>query len=174
MIKFAFGCSHTAGVGVELHEAFPNLLNATNYGVEGISANFLARHLIEKVQEQKPDVIYILWPDWSRFEYIDNDGNTQQSLPTDTNRIHFMETATDDWLKSNFKKVVDSVHTYCVDNKITLIDATLYDLIPFINHADKWPVSKLGHHYSEIWHQWVADIFNNALQNNTRFPLNNE
>jgi hypothetical protein len=35
----------------------------------------------------------------------------------------------------------------------------LYDLIPYIDHADRWPLSKLGHHYSPVWHQWVADIF---------------
>jgi hypothetical protein len=69
-----------------------------------------------------------------------------------------MDTATDEWLHENFNKQVNTVKQLCKD--ITLIDMTLYDLIPYMDHADRWPLSKLGHHYDHTWHQQVADIFN--------------
>ena len=70
-----------------------------------------------------------------------------------------MEMATDDWLQDNFTKQQNSMKTYCTEHNIKLVDITLYDLIPYIDHADCWPLSKLGHHYSPLWHDWVADIF---------------
>ena len=68
-----------------------------------------------------------------------------------------METATDGWLQNNYIKQISLAREIC--KNIKLIEMTLYDLIPFIDHTDRWPVSKLGHHYSEVWHTWVADIF---------------
>jgi hypothetical protein len=82
-----------------------------------------------------------------------------QSLVTDRNRIKFMETATDEWLQENFNTQVAKVKQYCNSVNVKLIDITLYDLITYIDHADQWPLSKLGHHYSPVWHTWVADIF---------------
>jgi hypothetical protein len=157
MNKLAFGCSHTYGIGVEREEAWPYLLGATNYGVPGCSSDLVARTAPDIIGKNNPDVVYVLWPDWARFEYTVN-GNHRQSLPTDPNRIQFMDVATDEWLQSNFTKQVESLVAFC-RNRTKLVHLTLYDLIPFINHADRWPLSKLGHHYSPLWHTWVADIF---------------
>ena len=158
MIKLAFGCSHTYGLGVERNEAWPFLLDAINLGKSGVSVNYIARILPSCVELYKPSLIYILWPDYTRFEYEEN-GIIHQSLPTDKNRIKFMEMANDEWLWKNYNQQVDYIKSYCISNKIKLIDMTLLDLAPFIDFADKWPLSKLGHHYSEEWHKWVADIF---------------
>ena len=159
--KLAFGCSHTYGVGVDPIEAWPYLLGAENFGVPAVSSDYIARILPEKLIEYKPDVVYVLWPDWTRFEYTIN-GTIYQSLPTDKNRIDFMEIATDEWLHKNFETQIAKVRELCKDTK--LIELTLYDLINFIDHADCWPLSKLGHHYSEVWHQQVADIFKNHAE----------
>ena len=70
-----------------------------------------------------------------------------------------MKMATDKWLQENFEFQQQKIRQLCKDHSIKLIDMTLYDLIPFIDHADRWPLSKLGHHYSPVWHGWVADIF---------------
>lgn len=158
MSKIAIGCSHTYGTGVERNEAWPYLLGATNYGTPGCSSDFVARTVPVIVEKNKPSVIYILWPDWTRFEYTSG-GKIMQSLPTDKNRIQFMETATDEWLHNNFNKQVSSVRDLCSSKDIKLIDLTLDDLIQYIDHADCWPLSKLGHHYGPVWHSWVADIF---------------
>ena len=45
MYSIAVGCSHTVGVGVEPHEAWPNLLGAVNLGVGGCSADYIARNM---------------------------------------------------------------------------------------------------------------------------------
>lgn len=168
--KIALGCSHTYGVGVEYNEAWPCLLEASNFGVPGCSADYLVRNATELITIYKPTVIYVLWPDWSRFEYTQNEKYCQ-SLPTDNNRIAFIESHPDTWLLSNFQKQTQLMRSLCKNNNVQLIDMTLYDLIPYIDHADRWPVSKLGHHYAPSWHCQLADIFKNAEINNIKHPL---
>ena len=168
----ALGCSHTYGIGVEAHEAWPYLLGANNFGKPGISADYLIRIAPELITTHKPTVIYMLWPDWSRFEYV-QDGKYHQSLSTDTNRINFMESHPTSWLLDNFQKHTRILRSLCDDNRIQLVDMTLYDLIPYIDHADTWPISQLGHHYAASWHQSIADIFKNAQMNNIEHALSN-
>lgn len=158
MIKLAFGCSHTYGIGVEKYEAWPYLLGAINLGIPGGSTDAIARVITPQLEKYTPSVVYILWPNWTRFEYTLN-GHIVQSLPTDKNRIHFMETATDEWLQENFNTKVFEIKKACQSAGVKLVAMTLCDLVPYINQADCWPLSKLGHHYSPLWHQWVAAIF---------------
>ena len=165
--KIALGCSHTYGIGVEKHEAWPALLGAVNYGVPGASSDLIVRTLPDILEKEQPDTVYILWPDWSRFEYLKN-GDWTQSHPTDPDRINFMESHPEEWLHENFNKQVKTVRELCKD--ITLNMMTLYDLIPYLDYCDTWPVSKLGHHYAPEWHQWVANIF----ASNKDFPLAHE
>jgi len=154
----AFGCSHTYGIGVESNEAWPYLLNAANFGQPGVSADFIVRTAPAVIEKYQPQTIYILWPDWTRFEYI-QDAKYQQSLVTDSNRVQFMQSHPESWLLSNFQTQLKKMQDLCNILNIRLVGMTLDDLIPYIDHADRWPVSKLGHHYSPEWHQWVADIF---------------
>lgn len=158
--SLALGCSHTWGIGVEATETWPYLLAAKNFGVPGISSDFIARTAPALIAQHRPSIVYVLWPDWSRFEYWDKN-IYRQSLLTDLNRIKFMEIATDAWLQENFITQRTSVKNLCSKHNIKLVEMTLYDLIPYIDHADQWPLSKLGHHYSPLWHTWVADIFRN-------------
>jgi hypothetical protein len=171
--SIAFGCSHTWGVGVDANETWSYNLDAMNFGVGSCSADFIVRIAPDLVDQYCPKTVYVLWPDWTRFEYIKN-GVYMQSLPTDSDRIYFMETHTEEWLKNNFRQQVDKMNQYCNQRDIQLIDMSLYDLIPYIDHADQWPISKLGHHYDPSWHKQVADIFQNAKINNIRHPIANE
>ena len=161
MSKIAVGCSHTYGVGVDKSDAWPNLLGAINLGVPGISSDHIARNITNYLNQYNPSIVYVLWPEWTRFEYCENN-QIRQSLPSDPDRIFFMETATDDWLKENFINQTNIVKEKC--KRIKLVELTLYDLIPFIDHADTWPISKLGHHYNEEWHSLVANIFKNQAE----------
>lgn len=154
----ALGCSHTWGIGVEANETWSYLLGAKNFGAPAVSSDYIARTAPGIIADNLPTKIYLLWPDWTRFEY-QKDGEYRQSLVTDPDRIHFMEMATDKWLQENFEFQQQKIRQLCKDHNIKLIDMTLYDLIPFIDRADRWPLSKLGHHYSPVWHGWVADIF---------------
>lgn len=158
MSDFAIGCSHTYGVGVDPHESWPALLQLKNYGVSGISTDCIARVIPGIIDKETPSRIFILWPDWTRFEYVEA-GQYRQSLPSDSNRIKFMAEWTDSKLQENFQCHVNAIETLCKQYNIKLIALSLDDLIPHIDHADKWPLSKLGHHYSPVWHQWVAEIF---------------
>jgi hypothetical protein len=154
----AFGCSHTWGVGVEASETWAYLLGAKNFGVPGVSSDYIVRTAPDIIAANTPAKIYLLWPDWTRFEYQKNKVY-QQSLPSHPDRIYFMKTATDKWLKENFELQQQRFRHLCNNNRIKLIEMTLYDLVPYIDHSDRWPLSKLGHHYSPVWHIWVADIF---------------
>lgn len=158
--KLAFGCSHTWGVGVDEHEAWPSLLGAMNFGVAGCSADLIARIFEPVIIEHCPTTVYILWPNWTRFEYMEL-GVYKQSLATDPNRMTFMSKATDDWLHENFETHSNIIRTLCSQYRIKLVELTLDDLVPYIDHADKWPISRLGHNDAPTWHSQVATIFEN-------------
>lgn len=166
----AFGCSHTWGTGVEDKETWSYILGARNFGQGACSVDFISRHAPTIITELKPKVVYVLWPDWSRFEIIKNN-TVYQSLPTDSDRIYYIETHNDNWCQENFKNKTNQIRQACKDKNIQLFDITLYNLIPYIDHADRWPVSKLGHHYAPEWHQWVANIFKELQLNNTTVEL---
>ena len=168
--SLAFGCSHTWGVGVEYHEAWPYLLGAKNFGLGSASSDQVVRIARDLIPQHCPTIVYCLWPDWSRFEYQKN-GVFYQSLPTDNDRIYFMDTHNDDWCRNNFANNLIQLKEICEQTHCRLIDMTLYDLIPYIDHADRWPLSKLGHHYSPTWYQWVAGIFADARDHDKKFPL---
>jgi hypothetical protein len=173
--SIAFGCSHTWGVGVEPDEAWPYHLGAKNCGIGGASANLVTRIAKRIIEKEKPETVFVLWPDWSRFEYINNiNGFYHQSLPTDTNRIYFMEFHNDDWCKNNFATQVDHLQKICDQNSVNLIGMTLYDLIPYLDHSDTWPLSEDGHHYAPQWHQQVAELFLWAKNTNYKFLLSYE
>lgn len=165
--NLALGCSHTWGVGVDADQAWPARLGALNLGVGGVSSDFVVRMARTWLDMCQPQTVYCLWPDWSRFEYW-HDNEWYQSLPTDSHRINFMLTHDEAWCKANFVTNTQALRHMCDARHVRLIDLTLYDLIPYIDHADRWPVSRLGHHYAPEWHAWVADIFQQQTQTLTR------
>lgn len=164
--KVALGCSHTYGVGVEKYEAWPALLEAVNYGVIGCSSDFIARTMHKVLEIEKPKIIYLLWPDWTRFEYFKN-GEWIQSLASNSDRINYMEIYTESWLRNNFAQQVAKVKKTCNDNDIKLYHMTLYDITPYHNHADRWPKGTDDCHYGPEWHQWVANLF----KTHNEFPI---
>lgn len=168
--SLAFGCSHTWGVGVDANETWAYDLGAMNFGVAGCSADFIVRIASDLMDKYQPNTVYVLWPDWARFEYIKND-IYKQSLPTDADRIYLMKTHTEDWLKTNFYHQVSAMNNYCNQRGVQVIDMSLYDLIPYMDHADRWPVSKLGHHYAPSWHKQVAEIFRNSKIHNKKHSI---
>jgi hypothetical protein len=168
--RISFGCSHTWGVGVEANETWSYILNSKNFGISGCSTDYIVRIAPDIIKEHHPDIIFVLWPDWTRFDYLKNN-EYHTSLPMDKDRIHHMEKCNESWLKENFDIQVSAFKNLCKDNNIRLVDMTLYDLIPYLDHADRWPVSKLGHHYAPSWHKSVADLFADTLKNNIQHSL---
>jgi hypothetical protein len=168
--SIAFGCSHTWGVGVEEKETWSYILGARNFGQGACSVDFISRLAPAIITEFKPRVVYVLWSEWRRFEITRND-IIYQSLPTDSDRIYYIETHNDIWCRENFKNKTSEFRLMCNEKNIQLVDITLYNLIPYIDHADRWPVSKLGHHYAPEWHQWVANVFKELQLNNATVEL---
>jgi hypothetical protein len=166
----AFGCSHTWGVGVEQQQTWSHQLQAHNFGQGACSVDFIVRNAPMVLEKINPGTVYVLWPDWSRFEIVKNN-IIYQSLPTDHDRIYYMEQHNETWLRENFRQKTSGFRNWCKEKNIYLVDITLYNLIPYIDHADKWPLSSLGHHYGPQWHQWVADIFYQLKLNNTALEL---
>lgn len=156
--NFAFGCSHTYGTGVEINETWAYKVGALNLGIESISADTVVRFMKEVIKTHVPKKIYVLWPDWTRFEIV-KDGNYKSLLSSDSDYIKYMKDHNETWLRSNFAQRVNETKELCKNNNIKLQHMTLYDLIPYIDHADRWPISKLGHHYAPEWHNWVAELF---------------
>jgi hypothetical protein len=156
----AFGCSHTWGIGVDEYETWSHLLYARNFGQPSCSTDFIVRNAPDIIEKIQPKTIYVLWPDWTRFEVVKNN-TIYQSLATDKDRLFYMEEHNEDWLKNNFRQKTNKFRMLCKEKDIQLIEMTLYNLIPYIDHADQWPLSKLGHHYSPVWHRWCQKFSNN-------------
>jgi hypothetical protein len=157
----AFGCSHTWGHSVEHHQAWPWLLGANNFGFVSGSTDFISRNLKNTVKEYKLEKVYILYPNYTRFEYTDEHGWIWQSNPTDENRYIFREQNEELWLTEHHDKNKKYIRNFCKDNNILLIDLEFEDLHQIIGYPDTWPRASDGMHFDCQWHRWVADIFKN-------------
>jgi hypothetical protein len=77
------GCSWTMGIGVKNESIWPTLLcnkiakgTLFNYGNYGVSTSFIAKTFHKFVSSQfSPDVAFIMWPGFSRRDYIKDDGS---------------------------------------------------------------------------------------------------
>lgn len=75
------GCSWTMGIGVSDEKIWPNLIGnkfgkVFNYGMYGVSTSFIAKTLYKIVSSEfKPDMVLIMWPGFSRRDYIKENGS---------------------------------------------------------------------------------------------------
>lgn len=156
--SLAFGCSHTYGTANKEENTWPYLLGAINFGKPGGSIDYIARIFLDCVNHYKPHTVYILWPNFLRFEYKEYD-QYLQSLPTDPNRYKFLLTHNEEWCQKNYYSKVEYIKTICKQKHIKLIDMELDDLAPYIDYPDRWPLASDQSHYNHEWHRWVADIY---------------
>lgn len=76
----ALGCSWTLGVGVDNDYIWPNIVSnnlgtAFNYGMYGVSTSFVAKTFYKFTQSEfPPNVTLIMWPGFSRRDYINSNG----------------------------------------------------------------------------------------------------
>ncbi len=81
------GCSWTMGVGVRNEAIWPQLISEQienkiqkkvtlfNYGTYGVSTSFTAKNFYKIVtSELKPDLVLIMWPGFSRRDYLKDNG----------------------------------------------------------------------------------------------------
>jgi hypothetical protein len=77
------GCSWTMGIGVKNESIWPTQLRNKigkgtlfNYGNYGVSTSFIAKTFHKFVSSQfTPDVAFIMWPGFSRRDYLKEDGS---------------------------------------------------------------------------------------------------
>lgn len=77
------GCSWTMGIGVDNANSWPNIIgkliddSATvfNYATYGASPSFISKNFYKIVtSEIKPNLVMIMWPGFSRRDYLKEDG----------------------------------------------------------------------------------------------------
>jgi hypothetical protein len=167
-LKFlTFGGSDVMGACNHQQDSWPEVLKKMlnmqgfNLGQGACSIDYVARIMPNSLEYFKPDAVFILYPPYVRFEYY-KDGNWYNSLPHDRDRIYFMETATDEWLENNFKEKVNLITNLCKRTK--LVSLILDDLVPYIDHADRWTMAPDGQHGDAEWNKSVAKIFFDLYQ----------
>lgn len=81
----SIGCSYTFGLGLPVHETFPELIcgeiskrfdrsvSNWNLGLPGHSNDFISRTLLAALPELRPDFVLIMFTEFSRREYITAD-----------------------------------------------------------------------------------------------------
>lgn len=167
-LVLAMGDSHTEGAGNKVEDIWSSHLQritdntVINLGQGGCSTDCVARLTPFALDYFKPKAVCLLAPDTSRFEYFKDD-KWYQSRPTDPDRIYHMHYATDEWLQNNWNQQVQSIQHECKIRHVAFCMLTLYDLIPVIDHADRWPRARNHSHYDTEWHRLVAEIFRYRL-----------
>ena len=74
------GCSWTMGIGVDNNLIWPTLMGDRlgrmhNYGMYGVSTSFITKTLYKFLNSIKtPDIVLIMWPGFSRRDYITETG----------------------------------------------------------------------------------------------------
>jgi hypothetical protein len=76
----ALGCSWTMGIGVNNDSIWPSLIGdklgrVHNYGMYGVSTSFIAKTFYKFLNSEiTPDITLIMWPGFSRRDYITETG----------------------------------------------------------------------------------------------------
>jgi hypothetical protein len=168
-----FGDSHTWGEGNRQCDIWPELLKEKinisqmfNLGQRGCSSDYMVRIMPACLEYFKPDYVFVLWADSSRFEN-EKDGVFTQTLVSNPNKEwrRIIKIKGIDWPEENYKAKTAIARNLCNSLSIPLIELTLQDLIPVMDHADCWPKAVNGTHYNKSWHNTVADIFADKFKN---------
>lgn len=161
----AMGCSHTMGDGNKFEYSWPEVLKEKinfsqiiNLGQFGASSDYVVRILPNCLQYFKPTNIFIFWPDYARFE-INENGRYRQIVPTSEDRIKFMSTHPEEYLRDHYSKNLDLAQKLCLENNVKLIGISWNDLISTMDHADRWDKGVDNAHYGKLWHEGVAEVF---------------
>ena len=161
----AMGCSHTMGDGNNFEDSWPEILKdkinfsqIINLGQLGASSDYVVRILPQCLEYFKPEVVFIFWPDYVRFEVF-VDGEYKQIVPSDDDRILYIESHNEEMLKEKYADNLKAAQELCEQYNAKLIGIDWDDLIPVLDHADKWNRGADRMHYDKVWHNGVAETF---------------
>ena len=171
---FCFGCSFTMGHGLPDNHTWPFLLGEklnmapVNYGVGGISSNYIARSLYQIIntisEEDYPKHIFILFPNFFRKEVLINDNE-------ELDYIRFCigggSNHTKDSVKLNYPSI-KSKHIDAYFNSHSIIKC-FFDFVYDFQFINNLLESK---NISWSWSSW-ASIFNILTEEDINFYLKN-
>jgi hypothetical protein len=156
------GCSHTVGVGNKLEDTWPVILsnkisNSVLYNLAqgGMSPDYCVRSVYKTIDIFNPDIVLVLWPDKSRFEW-----------PTQNNNVRFYVPSDDDYplllTDSYFQDYVFQ------KNKIMLKEICKNIQYYSLNFEDTISTQSQGRdlHFGLEFHKTIADSFYSLLKQN--------
>jgi len=130
------GCSHTVGVGVDQHEAWPFVLkkyveeytNKTvsvwNLATSGASPDYVVRSVYKTINVLKPTFVCVFWPPTVRIEVPDQTNKVKQSFIRNTDFPK--KFINDDWLGYYLQmKNFILLDNLCTVNNATFISNTV-------------------------------------------------
>ena len=159
----ALGDSHTWGVGNKETDSWAFLLGCVNFGIPGVSTDYLARTCEKCILKTNAEIAFFLWPDWTRFE-VCLDNTYIQVLPTEHKLSYLYKDKDESWLIQNRENKIVEIEHICEPHKVLMVSMYHEDLFGIIDRHDRWPIAESTRnnpkpHYSLLWHKWVSELF---------------
>ena len=168
-ILLTLGCSHTVGVGIPVHDNWPEQLGnkyfpkhlVYNAGLGGAGADTVARLAVNLIPILKPDIVAILWPSLNRFETYHHDEKKDNSrfngiwsMDLDEYKLYFEENnAYNNQMKN---KLIVNLLKKTYDFKYISLDVDQaisdYDHHGYLKARD-------NQHFCGWWHRDVMEDF---------------
>jgi len=166
------GCSHTVGVGVNQHEAWPFVLkemvkkhtgktvSVWNLATSGASVDYVSRSVHKTINLLQPDFICVFWPPVTRLEipYNLNDNNlTQTFIKNDDFPKAFVN---ENWLQD---------YEY-IKNLILIKSISMVNNVKFVSDdkAERYfnadSSGRDGLHPGPSWHKTGAEFYFNNIK----------
>lgn len=174
------GCSHTVGVGVDQHEAWPFVLkdmvkahtgktvSIHNLATSGASPDYVVRSTAKTIKILKPDFVCVFWPPITRLEipYEMDDRNFTQTFVKNSDFPKSF--VSEPWLQ-DYAYVKNSVLLDAITevNGAKLIANTVIESIVENMEGDYFPADSTGRdgmHPGPNWHKTGAEFYFNNIK----------
>ncbi len=169
------GCSHTVGVGVNQHEAWPFVLRELvkkhtgktvsihNLATSGASPDYVSRSVHKTIGILQPDFVCVFWPPITRLEipYNMNDKNLTQTFVK--NNDFPKSFVNEHWLQDyEYVKNLVLVNAVSATNNATFVSNTVIESIVENIEGDYFPADSTGRdgmHPGPEWHKTGAEFY---------------
>lgn len=162
-ISAAFGCSYTLGQGSPI--AWPELLGATNCGMNGASNDRITRAAIAYCRTYQPSTIYVMWTFAERREIVRENGalarfrmpprnQLTKILKEPTHEGAHLLLMSDKADEYNLEKNKLLLESFCVANDIVLKQIQVDTISKY-----RYNLGRDNDHPGPEWHDAVAAHF---------------
>lgn len=166
------GCSLTVGIGVPFESVWFNKLadkikehkqsvTVWSLAQSAASPDYVVRSLYKTIGVLKPDLVVVLWPSETRFEFPNDNQQTLRDymLPSDNNgcKLYPKHLISDEYFKHQLQKNILFTEMLCKCNNVDFIhgpcEGTPVNVGPRTGARDK-------HHPDKIWHnEWATAVY---------------